>query len=561
MCAHRWRERLPLIKSQTAPAGTATSATLQQEYALVIGINGPAPFGGEGTVLRYADRDAGDFAAFIETEHGGAFPLSHVHLLTNLDATRDNVYKEFDWLRRTAGPYDVVYVFFAGHGVEYHSELYFVPINATEDNLTSQGIPMAEFRKKVTTDLIAKQAVVFIDSCHAAQAEQGARGGPSADLPKEWAQINDKEGQVSMVLFSSLEYQKSWEDPELGGGHGLFTWYLLEALKGAAPSTPQGWITADSVLDYVKQKVEARSQAKFPTLQTPINSPGFRTDYVLAYSTPLPPSKPPVVPPPCGGTANQGQNTKDCLNYVWVPAGGYPMGCVPSDEKSCYSDERPRHKVSISKGFFISETEVTVNAYRRFVGNTAMPPPPHFNATWASGQEPIVNVNWQQAGDYCSRLGGRLPTEAEWEYAARAGDEYSKYPWGSDVITRDNANYGREDHKGPVPIGKDRWKYATPVRQFPANKWGLFDMAGNVWEWTADCYEADFYVKSPANDPHNDPAGRACNMVVRGGSWEDDSFFLRSSMRNNFSPAKGYPDVGFRCVLPSLNKQEVTSKK
>jgi uncharacterized caspase-like protein len=275
----------PPIRSQAVPVGAAMPATPQQKYALVIGINGRASLGRKGAVLKYADSDAREFAAFIKTERGGAFSSDHVHLLTNEDATRDKLYAEFRWLYQTAGPNDVVYVFFAGHGVEYQNESYFLPINASEDNLESEGIPMSIFFKKVTRDLSAKHIVVFIDACHAAEAEQGARDPLSTNVPEEWERLNDKQGQLDMAFFSALAYQKSWEDPELGGGHGLFTWYLLEGLRGAAPSSPDGLITAASVLDYVKQKVEARSQARFSTRQTPNGSPNFRTDYILASST------------------------------------------------------------------------------------------------------------------------------------------------------------------------------------------------------------------------------------------------------------------------------------
>jgi hypothetical protein len=180
-----------------------------------------------------------------------------------------------------------VYVFFAGHGVEYRNQLYFLPYEADRDHPDVDGIPMDVFFRKATRDLLAKQVVVFIDACHAAGAEQG-RSPLSVDIQKQWDSLNQKEGPFSMALFSSLAYQKSWEDPQLGGGHGLFTWYVLEGLKGAAAASSEGYITANSLLSYARDKVEARSRARFPAAQTPSASPEFRGDFVLGYTEPSP---------------------------------------------------------------------------------------------------------------------------------------------------------------------------------------------------------------------------------------------------------------------------------
>jgi hypothetical protein len=267
------------------------SSYAQQKYALVIGIAGYPSFN-KNEQVRYADRDATDFAAFIQTFQGGSFPSRNVHLVTNSDAKRERLYEEFNWLYKTLGPQDVLYVFFSGHGVEYRSTSYFLPYNASMDNLLADGIPMSEFFKRVTVDTSAKQVVVFIDACHAGAAE-GAKSPLSADIQKEWESSNAKEGQVTMALFSSMAYEKSWEDAKLS--HGLFTWYLLEGLKGAAPKTPQGFITAEKLWDYVRANVESRSQANFAARQTPFASINFRSDFVLAYSTPDLPSP---LPPP-----------------------------------------------------------------------------------------------------------------------------------------------------------------------------------------------------------------------------------------------------------------------
>lgn len=263
-------------------AAAQASQPPQAKYALVIGITGYEGFGSRGEELKYADRDAADFAAFIQSPAGGSFSADQVHLVTNKAATRDRIFAEFNWLS-TAKSTSLVYVFFAGHGAEYANDTYLLPVTTTPDKIDADGIPITQFFHRVTADVPAMQAVVFIDACRAAAAVSGVRGAP-VEVEKEWEHRNAREGQVAMGFFSSLASESSYEDPDLGGGHGLFTYYLLEALKGHADRTKEGLITANSVLDYVRAQVAQRSLSKFHSRQTPNGTPDFRTGFVLAYS-------------------------------------------------------------------------------------------------------------------------------------------------------------------------------------------------------------------------------------------------------------------------------------
>ncbi len=227
--------------------------------------------------------------------------------------------------------------------------------------------------------------------------------------------------------------------------------------------------------------------------------------------------------------------------YVWIPPGEFWMGAAPGDDEA-QSYEKPRRRVSIARGFWLGETPVTVAAYKRFAQETgrALPPPPEFNPDWSNRDHPIVNVAWDEAEAYCKWAGGRLPADAEWEYAARGGQDGLRYPRGNEITAAD-ANYAGS-----------KWKGTSPVRSYPPNAWSLYDMAGNVWEWTADWYDEDYYASLPSDRPAEDPRSPQSGTlrVLRGGSFDNQAVFLRASLRSALEPVLTYNSVGFRCVRP-----------
>ena len=223
-------------------------------------------------------------------------------------------------------------------------------------------------------------------------------------------------------------------------------------------------------------------------------------------------------------------NPKDGLKYVWVPPGTFMMGCAPSYPE-CWDEEKPVHQVTITKGFWIGQTEVTVGAFRRFAAGTgkAMPEAPRFNPGWSNGQMPVVNVSWYDAQAYCSWAGGRLPSEAEWEYAARAGSTKERYGPPNEVEW-DSDNSGRQAHE---------------VAQKRANGFGLYDVLGNVGEWVSDWYDESYYQNSPSRDPTGSARGQL--RIVRGGSWFPNAWNVRVSFRLPISPEIRGTNFGFRC--------------
>jgi sulfatase modifying factor 1 len=261
-------------------------------------------------------------------------------------------------------------------------------------------------------------------------------------------------------------------------------------------------------------------------------------------------------------------NPKDGLKYAWIAPGAFRMGCSPGDEE-CSDDEKPSHPVKISKGFWMGQTEVTVAAYKRFVraAGKTMPAEPELwgrplNIGWKNEAMPIVNVNWDESQGYCAWVGGRLPTDAEWEYAARGGNPGARYgppdeiAWYADNSGRqrlDSTQLKIEDKKkygGGRKIMDQRLKEngngMREVGQKRPNTFGLFDMFGNVWEWVDGWYDPNYYRVSPSQDPPGPASGQL--RLVRGASWDDVPAYLRVSYPHKCEPELRNYTLGFRCV-------------
>jgi len=254
-------------------------------------------------------------------------------------------------------------------------------------------------------------------------------------------------------------------------------------------------------------------------------------------------------------------NPKDGLKYVWIPPGTFTMGCSPGDNE-CYDFEKPPHPVSISHGFWLGQTVVTVEAYKRFAGATQrqMPPEPDIggrplNPGWGDGAMPMVEVTWDDAQAYCSWAGGRLPSEAEWEYAARADNPAARYgPLDQVAWYADNSGSERLDSQ-TIWRKEDQAKFLKSlnengnglheVGQKRTNDLGLFDMLGNVWEWVYDWWDQSDYQNSPPQDPIGPTSGS--EHILRGGSWVGVPRDIRVSLRNRRNPGTRDFDIGFRC--------------
>jgi formylglycine-generating enzyme required for sulfatase activity len=227
--------------------------------------------------------------------------------------------------------------------------------------------------------------------------------------------------------------------------------------------------------------------------------------------------------------AMQGQAGAPDLSWTRIPAGTFQMGCVPGDTR-CDPDELPRHAVTFSRPFEMMTTEVTVSVFQAVTKDIDEQPP------WSTSPDhPVVIVPWTEARAFCEAVGARLPTEAEWEYAARGGKNDAIYPWG---------HQEPDDRPGIANGAAFEGGGGRAVKTYLPNGFGLYDMAGNVWEWVADW--AGRYGPDPVIDPKGPAAGAA--RSVRGGSYGDDSRNLRVSNRSaNRASAVNF-NIGFRCA-------------
>ena len=249
------------------------------------------------------------------------------------------------------------------------------------------------------------------------------------------------------------------------------------------------------------------------------------------------------------------------MELALVPAGEFAMGASPAEiaavmranpdaTQDWFVDQFPQHTVRIAQPFYMATCEVTNAQFRRFK-------PDHdskrfLGKTLNDDRQPAVLVAWRDAVAFCQWLSERegkrytLPTEAEWEYACRAGSS-TPYCWGDTIdpkrlnfADRNTTFYWRDAD------ADDGHAASAPVGSYPPNAFGLHDMLGNVWEWCADRYGADYYSTSPAQDPTGPPAGRLC--ICRGGAWDIFASDCRCAKRGAYMPDDGDFSLGFRVV-------------
>jgi formylglycine-generating enzyme required for sulfatase activity len=473
-----------------------------------------------------------------------------------LDARQSDLRRAAREFAESVKPGDLALVYYSGHGVEVKGGNYLLPVDLPRDATEGYVEDEAVSAQRLLRDLDehgARVRVLILDACrdNPLRAARSIGGG-----------LAPMEGRGSLIVFATEAGRTAGDNP--GGSNGVFTQYLLEGLR-------QPGVSLDDAMKHVSRNVARATGEK----QVPAIYGLLLEDVILlpaAAPAPAPVAAPSVVqpvpaaPPVVERAPQPGQlkvNPADAQLYAWIPPGRFRLGCSLGDGE-CFDNEKPAHDVQIAKGFWLGRTSVTVGAWKRYRAATGKPALPAVDAMGrkineAGGDDnlPAVSMTWYEARGFCEWSGGRLPTEAEWEYAARAGSTASRYgsldaiAWYGDNSGRlrvDSAQIWREDQANYVKRLYDNGHALHLVGQKQPNAWNLYDTLGNVWQWTADWYDGKYYDRRDMQDPPGPPSGQS--RVIRGGAWNYYPRVIRVSFRGRYAPEQHEDNIGLRCMAP-----------
>jgi formylglycine-generating enzyme required for sulfatase activity len=558
-----------------------------KKVALLVGVNRYKARILVDKPLDYAERDVEELAKVLR---GQGF---EVKTLTGDGATREAIDAALKETLKGRVADDLVVLGFAGHGVQMPlvddegkpvvdgrgkalSDAYFCPVNA----IFGRGESMVSLTRLFERlDREGGINILLVDACRDNPDPNRSLGGRVRSLSGD--ELVGRLPGNSVILFSCSAGQRSLETSKAGGGHGVFFHHVIEGLKGEAADPGTGEVGWDDLVGYVRKNVNRRAKEWEPALGAEADRTArgrLQDPHQLSNLVATPILARRKVDRPSGFAESIG------IKVLPLPAGSFWMGSPDSDKKA-QVDEKPRHRVTIPAGRGLSAHEITVGQFRRFVDDanyrteaerdgkggygyeeTTWKQDPKF--TWRnpgfdqSEDHPVVDVSWNDAAEFCrwlTRKDGRtyrLPTEAEWEYACRAGTE-TRYSNGDDDegLARvgnvmDASAKRRLPHVRTIEAD-DGYTFTAPVGRFERNPWGFFDMHGNVWEWCLDYYARDYYKNSPAADPRG-PAW-AKDRVYRGGSWTlGGGWDCRSANRHGYDPSFRGLNMGFRVArVPS----------
>jgi formylglycine-generating enzyme required for sulfatase activity len=390
--------------------------------------------------------------------------------------------------------------YYAGHGMQVKGTNYLIPVGTVveaEDEVKYKAVDAGMVLSKMES-AGNRVNIIILDACRnnpfARSFRSVGRGLKRMDAPTG-----------SLLAYATAPGKMADDGTE---GNGLYTSMLLKHMK-----TPG--LQIELMLKRVRNDIIEATGGK----QVSWESSSLVGDFYF------------VLQPPEHTLPRLSTDVHEIdMEMVFIPSGYFTMG-----SKNGNRDEIPVHKVNLDS-FYIDVYEVTADHYRACMdaGRCGEPAIGNYCTSGkpSAGDHPVTCVTWYQAEEFCLWAKKRLPTEAEWEKAARGTDERT-YPWGEERLSKPNLRGG--------------YGYTSSVGNFPGvSPYGVFGMAGNVWEWVQDNYDSEYYSYGERRNPRGPDEGR--EKVIRGGSWEDASAALRTSNRNKYPPHMGYFNVGFRCA-------------
>jgi|SRR5579872_1858187 len=518
----------------------------------------------------------------------------------SLNATLQQIETEVDEFTGGVHPGDIALFFYSGHGLQINDENYLVPTDfqaRTAIDAKYKAYPAQRVQENLEAAGAGMQ-ILILDACRNNPFRTWR--GTSTGLAAMQA------GRGTYIAFATSPGKTADDNPN--GKNGLFTGELISVLR-------ESGLSIDQVFNSVRERVSSKSQGRqlpwstssvtgefyfMERVEASGTSPGPHRDLAgekeLAFWNSIKDEddaalleeylrrypegefaniakarinrlKAPVRSTPASAPSREhlpGErkvNPKDGLTYVWIPSATYQMGCS-DDDSQCFTIEKPSHAVSISRGFWIGQTDVTMAAYKRYANATNTPLPPEKDSygrvvnAWTRGDTlPAVLLTWDEATVFCGWSGMRLPTEAQWELAARAGTKSARYgdidqiAWYGDNSGRqriDSDAIERTDPKNSLQRLLENGNGQKQVGQKQPNAYGLYDMLGNVWQWMADWYSPTYYASREKDDPGGPRSGEA--RALRGGAWSYSAKFIRVSARGRSGPGLRDDAIGFRCA-------------
>ncbi len=469
-------------------------------------------------------------------------------------------------------------LYYSGHGMQVKGENYLLPIDAKvvrEDDIKRKTINARDILDKMD-EAKSHLNLVFLDACRNNPFPRSVRA-----VSRGLAGMNAPSG--TLLVFATNPDNVAADG---AGRNGSYTKHLLHYLT-------QPGLEVGMMLRKIRTAVKEETRGQ----QVPWENGSIEGEFYFNGRSGVPPMTAPAPSPPPPSTADRTQVAvglsppqpetppplmvgNDGAAMVLVPAGEFSMGSDGDEldrvqaRREIYGNEIPRHQVYLD-AFYIDTYEVINARFQQFVQatgyrtqaeregwgyvSTGEKTEPVNGATWrvprgpgssiaGLEQHPVVQVSQEDARAYCAWAGKRLPTEAEWEKAAR-GTDGQTYPWGNQFDGR-WANFCDThcEYRWKDRAANDGYRYTAPVGSYESGKspYGAYDMAGNVWEWVADWYGANYYRNSPARNPQGPASGD--QAVLRGGGWSSRALNVRAPNRDRFAPATRDVIIGFRCA-------------